>query len=307
MIAYLLLEQIGGFFLMMACGYGLVRLGLLRQPDARALSVVCIYVIIPCSVLHSFQIPYTNAVRDGFLLAVAAAVLIHVLLFFMTWLAGRALGLDAVERASLIYSNAGNMVLPLVAAILGQEWVIYASAFICVQQFAMWTHGQSLMEGRIGFNWKKLLMNVNLLCVFAGAGLFFLRIRLPGALDVAVANLAACLGPVSMVMLGVTMASVSWKAVLERPRVYAVTGLKMLLFPGLIMAGLKYAPLASLVPEGKTILLITLLAVITPSAATVVQLAQLYDREPGYASALNVMTTLASIGTMPALVWLYQA
>ncbi len=33
------------------------------------------------------------------------------------------------------------------------------------------------------------------------------------------------------------------------------------------------------------------MAVITPSATTVVQLAQLYDQEPVYASTINVMTT----------------
>ena len=40
--------------------------------------------------------------------------------------------LSGIEKASLIYSNAGNLILPLVPAILGEEWLIYASAFILV-------------------------------------------------------------------------------------------------------------------------------------------------------------------------------
>ena len=63
--------------------------------------------------------------------------------------------------------------------------------------------------------------------------------------------------------------------------------------------------MASMVKEGKTILLISLMAVITPSATTVVQLAQLYDQEPVYASTINVMTTIVSIITMPLMVMLY--
>ena len=54
-------------------------------------------------------------------------------------------------------------------------------------------------------------------------------------------------------------------------------------------------------------LLISLMAVITPSATTIVQLAQLYDREPVYASTINVMTTLVSIVTMPLMVMFYLA
>lgn len=60
----------------------------------------------------------------------------------------KLLKMDEVETASLIYSNAGNLILPLVTSILGEEWVIYASGFLCVQTIIVWTHGQSLMQGQ---------------------------------------------------------------------------------------------------------------------------------------------------------------
>ena len=50
-------------------------------------------------------------------------------------LLGHALHLDAVEKASMIYSNAGNLIIPIVTAVLGKEWVIYSSAFLSVQLF----------------------------------------------------------------------------------------------------------------------------------------------------------------------------
>ena len=48
-----------------------------------------------------------------------------------------------------------------------------------------------------------------------------------------------------------------------------------------------------------------MLAAMSCTATTVTQFAQLYDREPEYASALSVMTTLACIVTMPLMVQLY--
>ena len=58
--------------------------------------------------------------------------------------------------------------------------------------------------------------------------------------------------------------------------------------------------------EGKTLMLITLLATITPSATTVVQIAQLHDKTPEYASAINMATTVVALVTMPLMIFLYS-
>lgn len=55
----------------------------------------------------------------------------------------------------MIYNNAGNLILPMVMAILGQEYVIYTSVYILVQNILMWTHGQKLMGGAQQFDWKR--------------------------------------------------------------------------------------------------------------------------------------------------------
>ena len=52
--------------------------------------------------------------------------------------------------------------------------------------------------------------------------------------------------------------------------------------------------------------MITLLAMTTPSASTVTQMAQVYGKDADYASAINVVTTLCCIFTMPLMVTLYQ-
>ena len=247
--------------------------------------------------INAFQIEYSRSIRNGFLLAIAAAVLIHIFLLVFTQIIGKPLKLSVVEKESIIYSNSGNLVIPLVTVVLGEEWVIYASAFLSVQMILMWTHGQSLMEAKAGINWKKIL----------GIVLFFTQIRLPVIFGNTMSQISATLGPVCMIMLGMTMTEVKWKDIFSHSRIYLITILKMVVTPLIVLLLLKYLPLASLVKDGKTILLISLMAVITPSATTIVQLAQLYDREPVYASTINVMTTLVSIVTMPLMVMFYLA
>ena len=293
MITLQLLQQIIVFFLMMACGFAVVKCGLIDAKSSRTLSVICIYIIMPCVMINAFQIEYSRSIRNGFLLAIAAAVLIHIFLLVFTQIIGKPLKLSVVEKESIIYSNSGNLVIPLVTVVLGEEWVIYASAFRSVQMILMWTHGQSLMEAKAGINWKKILCNINLIAIILGIVLFFTQIRLPVIFGNTMSQISATLGPVCMIMLGMTMTE--------------VTILKMVVTPLIVLLLLKYLPLASLVKDGKTILLISLMAVITPSATTIVQLAQLYDREPVYASTINVMTTLVSIVTMPLMVMFYLA
>ena len=69
---------------------------------------------------------------------------------------------------------------------------------------------------------------------------------------------------------------------------------------------LGYSGLASLAPDGASILLVSLLAACAPSASNVTQIAQVYGHEGDYASAINVMSTLLCIVTMPLMVLLYQ-
>ena len=108
-----------------------------------------------------------------------------------------------------------------------------------------------------------------------------------------------------MIMLGMVLAAVRWREILRQKRTWLVMALKMVCTPLIILLALKVTGLAGLVPEGNRILYISFMAVMTPAATTVVQLAQMYGNEPEYASAINVMTTLICIITMPLLTALY--
>ena len=85
-----------------------------------------------------------------------------------------------------------------------------------------------------------------------------------------------------------------------------ICALKMLVIPLLALGVLTLTHLYDLVENGRTVLYICYLAVMTPTASTVAQLAQLYDREPEYAGEINVLTTLLCIVTMPLMTWLYN-
>ena len=305
MVAYLLGQQIIQLFLMMFCGFLLVRLNVLKASDSKTLSVLVVYLICPCTILNAFQIEYTPEAAANFMLAVGSAVVIHILLFVIVYALSTVFHFTSIEKASMIYSNAGNLIIPLVTAILGEEWVLYASAFMVVQLFILWTQGKSMVEGKKGSDLKAIVTNVNLIACVIGLVLFLLHIQLPSLLKSTVKTLGSTVGPVSMIMLGMILAGTDILSMAKGKRIWVITFLKMIAVPAAVLLIMKFSGLAKLTPQGQTILYISLLATMTPSATTVTQMAQLYDRDVSYATAINTITTLVCIATMPLMTMLY--
>lgn len=305
MITLLLTKQIVQLFLIMLCGYLLVRAGLLKASDSKVLSILIVYIICPCTILNAFQISFTPETANNFLLSFACAISIHVLLFVIVYLLSNVFRFTGIEKASLIYSNAGNLIIPLVTAVLGEEWVIYASAFMVVQLFIIWTHGKSLVEGKWAMDMKSILTNVNLIACLIGLVLFLLHLQLPGILKDTVKSIGSTIGPVSMMMLGMILAGVDLVQMVKGKRIWLITFLKMIAIPALVIVIMKFSGLASMTPDGQTILFISLMATMTPAATTVTQMAQLYDKEVSYATAINTITTIVCLVTMPLLTMLY--
>ena len=94
--------------------------------------------------------------------------------------------------------------------------------------------------------------------------------------------------------------------VIERTAVI-YTNAGILVIPLVTVLLLRAAGAAGWIADGKNILMIVYLACITPACATVTSLAQLYDRNAAYSSALYVLTTLLSIVTMPVMIGVYDA
>ena len=72
------------------------------------------------------------------------------------------------------------MIVPLVAFMLGEEWVFYACVFMGIQTIFFWTHCKNVLSHEKGFNLKKIFTNINIITIIAAIVLFFAKIRLSG-------------------------------------------------------------------------------------------------------------------------------
>lgn len=160
------------------------------------LSKAVLYIALPCTLVNAFQTDYDPNILGAFLVTLAIAVLIHGIFWLVCWLLDRTgRQLTPAEKASVIYSNAGNLIIPIVLNTLGQEYVIYTCSYMAFQGFLVWTHGQKLMGGEGRLTLKKVVKNPCLCAILMGMALFFLHIRLPDVLGTAVSSMGSCVGP----------------------------------------------------------------------------------------------------------------
>ena len=109
-----------------------------------------------------------------------------------------------------------------------------------------------------------------------------------------------------MLVTGMIIGGMDLKKVFTYKRVWLVTFLRLVLLPIPALLLVKFSGLASLVPNGEIVLLIVLMASSSPVASMVTQMSQVYGQDADYASAINVVSTLMCIFTLPAVVALYQ-
>lgn len=130
----ILVGKIAALFIIMFLGFVLVKTGICRSDDSRVLSRLSVYIVVPCSILSAFQVSCSPSILMGFFGGGCCCIdPSHPDCPF--YFIGPLLHLNGVEKASIIYSNAGNLVIPLVSSILGPDWVIYSSAYVSVQLF----------------------------------------------------------------------------------------------------------------------------------------------------------------------------
>ena len=83
-ISILLAEKIAQLFLILLMGYLVVRVGLLKPEDSRVLSVIMVYLVMPCMILNAFQIDNTPEVRTGIAYSFVVAGIMHLLFLALT-------------------------------------------------------------------------------------------------------------------------------------------------------------------------------------------------------------------------------
>lgn len=312
-LVFPLVSKILSLLVLVGAGVVLVKTKLLKKEDSVALSKISVFLLSPCVIVSSFSMKVDGKAGQSLLLCFFYAILANFLFLFLGTLLRKPLHLSPVEEMSMEYTNCGNFVLPIVASVLGEEYLLYVSAYITVYNLLVWTHGIHLFQGKAEQTkeekskenaFLKILFNPNILAILFGVFLFFTKISLPAPISLAISDLGKMIGPISMLITGIILGSMSFKKILSYRRIYMVTAFRLLFFPFFYLLLISVLSRIDGFLDNPVLFLVTFLSAMAPAAANVSQFAILYGKEEEYASCINIFTTLCTIISVPVLVYL---
>jgi len=306
-MSQLLIPKILEMLIMLLIGFAMRRIGAIREEESRGLSLVCLYVAVPCAILMGFQKDYSPDTIYSLLLTFAVVIMIHVIFLTISVALRRWLHLTPLERLSVIYPNCGNLVIPLVMAVLGTDYVIYSCVFIAVQGVFLWSHGASQLSGLRHINLMKVITNPNVIAFLVALVFFFTGVRLPSVLAGVCSTMSNFTAPLSMLVAGVLLGDIQLEQVRQYRRLPLVLGLRLLLMPVVMLGLFRLVGLDVLLGMDPGALVVCFICCCTPMASTVVQMTQLFkEDEAHYASVINALGLLLCILTIPLMVTLYE-
>ncbi len=299
------------FLLLMIPGIVLRKTRLTSEKFGRDITNLIIYIAQPIMVFVAFLRPFDIAIakRAGivFLLAVAShfiAILIAFLSFRKT-----EKGRQTVLRFAVIFSNAGFMGIPLINYVLGKEAVIYASVYVVVFNIFAWTLGFYMYSGNKKYvSLKMALTNPTTIATLAGILAFVLHLYnfLPqeNVLYDALNSIKELVAPLSMFIVGYRMpdALKGIRTLFDRRFSLALI-LRLLVCPALVFCLLFVLTKAGICND-HTSTAVVLISAATPTATMTSMLAEKFDGDAAYASAMVSVSTVLSLISMPIISYL---
>ncbi len=234
-------EQLGLLFIFMLCGFLMAKSGLINYEHTKILSIIEIYLFLPCTVFNAFYSNFTiDNLTQYYLLIIASAAILGILVCFSHILSGLLSKSEydrKVYKYSLVISNYGYMGYALAQGLFGAEGLLHMVLFALPFSFYTYTFGYCMLTNR-QISLKRLI-NPVVLSILLGALFGFLNTKLPRIFETFVNKSANCMAPVSMLIAGITISEFDIKHLISDKKVYIASIIRLVLIPCSVMIALK--------------------------------------------------------------------
>lgn len=285
------------FFIMMI-GFIVKKRGILNSAVTKKLSELLLKVTNPLLVISSFQVEFTQDILKNVLTVFAFAISAHIVSILLGQILFRHCDRESckIMKFSAVYSNCGFMGFPLLASLFGSIGVLYGSVYIAAFNMFVWTNGVMIFSDNKKPDRqtiKKILLHPGIISVVIGILLFIFSVKLPAPVASAIEMAGSMTTPLSMLIIGATIADCELKKLFKGWNIYYITAVRLIFIPLLAFAVLKLIGLPDM------LLKVCVLLVAMPIATTTAIFAELYDSDSIFASRAVVLSTLMSIVTIP--------
>lgn len=303
------IEHMAVFFLVFGVGFAVARAGVVKEGHLPALAQVITKVLLPAMILYSTYASCTRqTIIDNWQMVLLAAlfyVIVGLAMFALAKLMRIEHDKDRVFQLCFVFGNTGFVGIPLLAAVFPDAGLVYMMMFSIVDQLVFWTYGVWLSTERdhrhsaASHISLRSLVTPNTVAIVVAVAFVMLEAPVPGIVEEALGTISSATTGLCMLYLGALAGFSHVAPILRRPELYVGIAVKMVALPVVLGRALL---LAGAFPEPMVGALSIIMA--RPVMTVVPMLVATNGKESDYATGITVVTLVASILTIPLVVFL---
>lgn len=302
-----IINQMTILFLIIVTGYISAKLKILDDIACQRFSKFVIYLTAPALIISSVTGDYViGNIKDMLTILLVAfgffilAPVISIPLVKMLKVPEED---ENLYRFMLIFYNNVFMGFPVVGSLYGEGAIFYASIFNFPNTLFLYSLGIHLVKSKKTpasiFEVKKL-MNPGLFSIVLAMAIFTFSIKLPVFLGDTLKIVGSVTTPLSLLVIGASLAAMPIKEVFTEKNLYPITLLTLIVIPLAVLFLLRLFIL------NKTILGVTVVLTGMPVASIAVMFCNEYEGNTQLAAKAIFFTTIFSIVSIPFLALLLE-
>ena len=232
----IILKQLIVLYIFLFLGWLFGKLKRDLQGHTGVLSFILVNLFLPSKVFGTFSKNFTVSYIKNNYITIIISVSILVALALVSWLISKPLTKNQYERKvyrySLTISNYAYMGYVLTEQLFGTEGLTDLILF-CIP-FAMYTYtfGYAMLTNR-GSSLKRLLTPLTL-SIALGIIVGLTQIQIPDVISQVLSTSSACVGPLSMVLTGISLSAFAPRELVTDGKTYIVVALRLVGIPALV-------------------------------------------------------------------------
>ena len=300
------LFSVGILLLSAVPGYLFIKCRMVKEDFIPGVSKILVYICQPAIAIYSFaRLDVSLSLLRDMAIFSLLVIALHVVVLVGVYFAFGGNGKRAVYGIITLASASSNCTffgIPIIEALFPETaaaLIVYASIYSLIMNIIGWTVGAALITGNVKYiSLKKVFLNPATISTGVAFLIFLVGINIPDTLLSSITVMGKMATPLSMLVLGMRLASIDLSTVFLDKKIYFSSAIKQFIMPLVALLLVLFIPMDS----GIKICLYILAA--CPTASVVLAFSEMLESGQREASGAILLSTILSIVSLPLMVLL---
>lgn len=289
-------------FLLLILGFVLFKCHIFDECTNKKISALIVNVASPMLIISSIA-GVEGSNKSIVFLMIGAGILMYIGFIILGKIINRIFPFSKkdwpVYECMVVFANTGFMGYPVLLDVFGQEAVFYASLIHMAFNFFVYTYAIMCLtkgdDSEFKLNFKQLL-TPGIILIFVGIFIYLFDIQLPSVLMDTINSVGSLTAPLSMMMIGSSLAVYPIKDSFTDWRSYVFAFVRLMIVPFVTMIMCRLLHIDAYYAN------ITIITNAMPVGSMVLMLATQYNANVKIVTRNIVVSTLLSVITIPIVV-----